>query len=87
MSWGNSEGTKGRCDAKCHNAARPFCGCMCGGRYHGAATRDGGLERAVREHGAEVLAAARERARSEGLDLDARSIGELLAELGQGVLL
>jgi hypothetical protein len=37
IQWGNSEGIKGRCDAKCHNAKRPECECICGGRYHGCA--------------------------------------------------
>jgi hypothetical protein len=25
-----------RCDATCHNAKKPTCACICGGRYHGA---------------------------------------------------
>jgi hypothetical protein len=35
MSASNSEGTYGRCDAKCHTAEHPDCDCICGGRYHG----------------------------------------------------
>jgi len=35
MSWGNTNGTKGRCDARCHNARGKDCRCMCAGRYHG----------------------------------------------------
>lgn len=81
MSWGNSEGTKGRCDAKCHTAEKPDCDCMCGGRYHGAANKEGGLERAVREHGEEVLTAAKERARREGLELQWADPRTLLAAL------
>lgn len=26
-----------RCDAQCHDAKGPDCGCWCGGRFHGAA--------------------------------------------------
>lgn len=43
MTWGNSDGAKGRCDAKCHEAKEPEC--MCGGRYHRI-----GTERAVAQH-------------------------------------
>jgi hypothetical protein len=35
MTQGNSEGTR-RCDGTCHNAKKPKCTCICGGRYHGA---------------------------------------------------
>lgn len=35
MTQGNSEGTR-RCDSTCHNAKKPKCSCICGGRYHGA---------------------------------------------------
>ena len=35
MTQGNSEGTR-RCDGNCHNARKPKCSCICGGRYHGA---------------------------------------------------
>lgn len=31
----NSQGCIGRCDAKCHEAERPECDCICGGLYHG----------------------------------------------------
>lgn len=31
----HSDGTERRCDARCHNAKRPECECICGGRYHG----------------------------------------------------
>lgn len=36
----------GRCDAKCHNAKRPSCHCLCNGLYHGASRIDGGMEQA-----------------------------------------
>lgn len=39
MSWGNSDGTKGRCDAKCYCAESPFCDCMCAGKNHGVGLR------------------------------------------------
>lgn len=66
MTWGNSEGTKGRCDAKCHGATQPECDCMCGGRYHGSRFQLGGVEEAVRQFGQEVLREAEARAEREG---------------------
>lgn len=69
MSWGNSEGTKGRCDAKCQKAKSTECKCMCGGRYHGKANIEGGIERAVMDYSAEVIHAARERAKKEGFEI------------------
>lgn len=83
MTWGNSEGTKGRCDAKCHDAADPECHCMCRGRYHGANLRAGGLELAVRAHETEVLEGAKARARAEGLELNVATLADLF---GQGRL-
>ncbi len=40
----NSDGSMGRCDAKCHNAFTPAhtCDCVCGGRNHGV-----GLKKAM----------------------------------------
>lgn len=35
MTQGDSERTR-RCDGTCHNAKKPKCTCICGGRYHGA---------------------------------------------------
>lgn len=35
ISAGNSEGTYGRCDAKCYNAESGNCHCICGGMNHG----------------------------------------------------
>ena len=70
MTWGNSEGTKGRCDAKCHGAAGPVCKCMCGGRYHGAARRPGGVEQAVRDTWEEAIEQAEQKAKAEGMELD-----------------
>jgi hypothetical protein len=65
MSWGNSEGIKGRCDASCHNAMGPDCECMCGGRFHGRGT-NGTLDQAVREFWSEVEVKAIARAKAEG---------------------
>ena len=45
MTWGNSDGTQGRCDARCHDAHEPKCDCMCKGRYHGI-----GSDRAQAQH-------------------------------------
>ena len=69
MTWGNSEGIKGRCDDNCHSAKEPKCVCMCGGRYHGAANKPGGLEQAVKEFGKEVLEAAERKAREGKMQL------------------
>ena len=70
MSWGNSEGVKGRCDAKCHNAKTPKCECMCGGAYHGAALQAGGVEKVQRESWDEVLEAAKRKAAELGFELE-----------------
>lgn len=35
ISVHNSNGCVGRCDAKCYNALRPECDCICGGLNHG----------------------------------------------------
>jgi hypothetical protein len=31
----NSDGCIGRCDAKCYDAKKPECDCICGGKNHG----------------------------------------------------
>lgn len=69
MSWHNSDGCKGRCDAKCHNATQPECDCMCGGAYHGAG-RDGTLVEKQNEYGRKILEDARKRAATLGYKLD-----------------
>ena len=71
MRWGNSDGTKGRCDAKCHKASAPNCSCMCNGRYHGAGREPGGMRSAMERY-------ARERAQAEGMELKAKTLAELL---------
>lgn len=78
MTWGNSEGTKGRCDAKCHTAKEPECDCMCGGRYHGKANTPGGLESAVEEYSDEVLGEANRRALAEGFRLKVKGMQKAL---------
>ena len=70
MTWGNSEGTKGRCDASCHNAKYSKCVCMCGGRYHGAAHQPGGVEQAVHETWEDAIQEAERKAKAEGMELD-----------------
>ena len=70
MSWGNSSGAKGRCDASCHNAKYPKCVCMCGGKMHSSANRAGGVEQAVKEHWEEILDEAEKKAEEEGLELE-----------------
>lgn len=77
MSWHNSEGCKGRCDARCHNAKNPHCDCMCGGRYHGGA-RDGTLAERVDQYGEEVLEGARKRAEAEGKTFEALACADML---------
>ena len=74
MSWGNSDGIKGRCDAKCHEAREPQCDCMCGGRFHGAALQPGGLEKALHDFWDEVWQRAKKRAEEEGLFLEAAPV-------------
>ena len=70
LSWGNSQGEKGRCDAKCHNATTDpaHCKCMCGGAFHGIA-RNPNLEQFAAEHARELIAKARRLAASQGYEL------------------
>jgi len=49
-----SGGKKRSCNASCHNAKRPKCVCICGGRYHGAA-RDGTLGQKVEEFQDQII--------------------------------
>lgn len=39
-----NEGKLRVCNATCHNAAKPKCACICGGKYHGIARRQGGYK-------------------------------------------
>lgn len=70
MSWGNSSGTRGRCDARCHNAKGSKCKCMCGGKYHGSANRPGGVEQAVKDNWEEAIEDAEKKAQEQGMQLD-----------------
>ena len=54
LTVGNSEGER-RCTAACQNAMRPECDCVCGGRFHGAARRPGGVAAVQREVAVELL--------------------------------
>jgi hypothetical protein len=71
LSVGNSEGER-RCDARCHDAGKTECDCVCGGRYHGKGRRqvldqvqddvvDGVFGETVAIAGRRALANARER--------------------------
>lgn len=68
MSWHNSEGCVGRCDAKCHNAKSPHCDCMCGGAYHGSALN--GTFDEIRQHHGNLLQEAMDRAKQHGVTID-----------------
>lgn len=85
MTWGNSEGVKGRCDAKCHRATNEKCDCMCGGRYHGAGRTAGELDRRLREDGDKVLAAAEAAAKEQGFEI--KTPARVLELFGQARLL
>jgi hypothetical protein len=70
LAWSTRDGTRGRCDERCHMAERPGCACLCNGVYHGAGRREGELLRRVQAlHERQVLPAARARAAAEGLKL------------------
>ena len=32
----HSDGSRRQCNARCHNAKKPKCRCICGGHFHGA---------------------------------------------------
>ncbi len=70
MSWRSSGGSRGRCDASCHNAKHPKCVCCCGGRFHGSANQPGGVEQAVRHYWDDVLNETEKKAKEEGLELE-----------------
>ncbi len=77
IQWGNSEGIQGRCDAKCHGATDPKCFCMCGGRYHGANHRPGGLRAAMETHENEIVSEENQRSAELGLTIRFRGIADL----------
>ena len=47
ITAGNSSGGRMRCDARCHDAQKPKCECVCGGRYHGKGSGSVGLREAI----------------------------------------
>lgn len=51
---GDSDGGR-RCTPSCRAAIRPECDCICGGRFHGAARRPGGVAAVQRELEAHLL--------------------------------
>lgn len=73
-----SEGCVGRCDARCHDASKPFCDCICGGRLHGV-----GSANAIRTNTEQLLGAPDVAAFAEAHGLDA---GALRLEFAQGAL-
>lgn len=48
MTQGDSNGTR-RCDGTCHNAKKPKCSCICGGRYHGAGSSEAAQEQLTKD--------------------------------------
>jgi hypothetical protein len=69
---GNSNGVYGRCDARCHDAEKPKCDCICGGLYHGKKSGSPELYQAIKES-AEALAK-----KLEGEGADVRPLREIL---------
>lgn len=85
MTWSNSEGIQGRCDASCHTARLPECKCMCGGRYHGKAFEPGGMEAAIQEYHDEIITSAERRAANQGFQIRATSKRKLLKDLTKDI--
>lgn len=70
MSWRSGGGKKGSCNANCHGAKLPKCVCICGGRFHGSASRPGGVEQTVRDYWDDVLEESQRKAEEQGLELE-----------------
>ncbi len=70
MSQGDNYGTHRRCDATCHDAKKPKCTYICGGRYHGKGTGSPELKEAADQFQKEWTAANPELAAQAGLPLD-----------------
>ena len=81
MSWGDKNGTRGRCDAKCHTAVYPRCVCMCNGSFHGAAKRPGGLEKAIEDFWEGVVDEAQKKCEKEKIELRVKSIEKIKMEI------
>ena len=47
ISYQSSDGSRGRCDARCYNAKHPRCKCICGGVNHGVGLRQAVLNTAT----------------------------------------
>ena len=69
ISWSNNEGTKGRCDARCHNAKHDKCKCICGGTFHGKARQPGGVEKVIEDKWGEVAKVAEQYAQANGAEI------------------
>ena len=78
MSWGKSDGTKGRCDARCHNAKGSVCHCCCGGAFHGSTHQPGGVEQVVKDHWEQAIEDAEQKAREEGVEIDTAGLRKLI---------
>jgi hypothetical protein len=63
ICYQSSGGDQGHCDAKCYDAHEPDCGCICGGRNHGA-----GKEQAL-DNTRELAETWIEQARARGQDI------------------
>lgn len=76
MTWETSGGKKGRCNATCHNAKHDKCACMCGGKFHGSARQEGGVQQALDEHWDEVIGDAARKAEQIGITLETERWGK-----------
>lgn len=63
ISYANSSGEQGRCDAKCYDADNEPCDCICGGRNHSV-----GKEQAI-DNTRELAQSWIDRARESGQDV------------------
>lgn len=76
-----SEGCVGRCDARCHEASKTDCDCVCGGRLHGCG-RDNAIAQNTEWLLGDALVQAKSWAGLQGFDVDRIDV-----PLKQGVLL
>ena len=51
----SGSGKRRSCNGTCHSAKKEKCTCICGGRFHGAAHRAGGVQQAVEDYWDEAL--------------------------------
>jgi len=59
---------------------------MCGGRFHGANNKPGGLAEAVKEYQEEVIEHANQKLKAEGLEMQINNMNQFIEILTQGVL-